>query len=76
MLCLVEVKRRNDRKWERENRCFPLIGGGEGNWWVGDFAPIPTKYNLSQNREKKKREKGCKVKKKLLLLLSPYFKLQ
>ena len=52
MLCLVEVKKGNDRKGERENRCFPLIGGGERNWgdekWVGNFPPMPTKYNLSQ----------------------------
>ena len=31
MLCLVEVKKGNDRKWERENSCFPLFGGGERN---------------------------------------------
>lgn len=58
MLYLAEVKRKNYRKWERENKCFPSIGGGERNWWVGDFPPVPTKYNLSQNRGKEKREKG------------------
>lgn len=47
-------KREMIEKGKEKNTCFPLIGGGERNWWdekwVGDCPPMPTKYNLSQGQ--------------------------